>query len=112
MQKCLKCNEKFEKRQIRDSIFNWSFKFNGYKEIKCNHCGGVHKIRVQTRIVTSLLMTSPLIAKIFFGDAIPNSIILPAFIVSFIATVYFVPYFAWYKLKKVRSQNDKKQNFE
>lgn len=98
MQKCLKCNEKFEKSQIRDSIFSWSIP--GYKDINCNHCGGVHKVKVQTRIATSLLMTSPLIAKIFFGDAISSSIILPAFIFSLSATVYFVPYFAWYKLKK------------
>jgi CXXC-20-CXXC protein len=100
MQKCLKCNAKFEKRQIRDSIFSLSFKFDGYKDVKCNHCGEEHKVRIQTRIVTSLLMTSPLIAKIFFGYAISSLIILPAFIFSLSATVYFVPYFAWYKLKK------------
>lgn len=97
MQKCLKCNEPFEKRQIQRAIF--SLRLFDHNSIQCSHCGEVHVVNFQTRIVYVLLTILVMIATRNFGYLISTSLILPSIIIFFIAMFYFGPYFTRYERK-------------
>lgn len=95
MQKCLSCHKPFEKKQIQKSLFSLSLM--GYKDIQCNHCGEVHKVKFQTRMFYVLFSLALLFGLRFFGYLIPNLLIVPSIFIIFAALIYFGPYFAWYK---------------
>lgn len=95
MQKCLNCHKPFEKKQIQKSLFSLSF--IGYKDIQCNHCCEIHKVKFQTRIFFVLIVLALIFGLRYFGHFIPTLLVLPSIIFLYAALYYLFPYFAWYE---------------
>lgn len=93
MQKCEKCNSRFNYRMILSSIWN------SYNPITCNKCATKHEMNYLSKIVCVLLILLPLPTKYIFFTNPSNLVYFISSLLWGVVVVLLSPYYFKYHIE-------------
>lgn len=92
MRKCINCKEKFSYKELL--FFIWSFP--GYKDIECKNCNTKLKITNISRLIIAILISLPLLFKIYLFKFGINVIVF--YLIYLLVVIGLSPLIVRYKL--------------